>query len=324
MAIPFPQVDTRPHGFAADADGLAGLLNDQDYFDVTEISGTASLAIGADLWVDGPKLVLPGQQRRIEYTGVYRRPQYGSGTRFAFFQPLEVAPPSGDIFGTTTLTFGVGTASLTGSGALAATGVLTFDDGTSVLRGLAAVAGTTALTLGDAAALTGRGALAGSTALLLGASLAPPTIALIAGTATLEFGASLAPTAAATTPEQPSGGYGAQNEYNAARQRKRRRRDDDDESKTSADLPSVAQAGPGSADATPQAPAADLELVRQLVAYWSGEGDREMLNRRAQRALDYALRAQSVLAMQLFERELARQMEDDEMSALLMLLAEDD
>jgi hypothetical protein len=31
-----------------------------------------------------------------------------------------------------------------------------------------------------------------------------------------------------------------------------------------------------------------------------------------------------VLALQLFERELARQMEDDEMASLLLLLAEDD
>jgi len=111
--------------------------------------------------------------------------------------------------------------------------------------------------------------------------------------------------------------------YLAEFQRQRRRKRRNDKDKTPSSLPAEAQAGPGSADATPPAPAADLELVRSLVAYWTGEADREQLNRRAQRALDYALRAQTVLAMQLFERELARQMEDDDMSALLMILADD-
>lgn len=135
------------------------------------------------------------------------------------------------------------------------------------------------------------------------------------------------PVAPPADTEQPSGGYAAANwaaiERQRARARRRLEEEDEDESKTPAVLPSAAQAGPGSADATPQAPAADLELTRQLVAYWSGEADREQLNRRAQRALDYALRAQSVLAMQLFERELARQMEDDDFAAVLMLLADD-
>lgn len=113
-------------------------------------------------------------------------------------------------------------------------------------------------------------------------------------------------------PEQPSGGYGALNEYDASRQRNRRRKrleDDEDDPP-----PTVAQ------DATPPDTSRDMELTRQLVAYWSGEADREMLNRRAQRALDYALRAESVLAMQLFERELMRQMEEEEMALLLTLL----
>lgn len=130
------------------------------------------------------------------------------------------------------------------------------------------------------------------------------------------------------TTERPAGGYLAQNWADAERQVRRARRrleeEDEAESKSPAVLPSAAQAGPGSADATPQAPAADLELTRQLVAYWTGEADRERLNRRAQRALDYALRAQSVLAMQLFERELARQLEEDaDMQALLLILAND-
>lgn len=125
----------------------------------------------------------------------------------------------------------------------------------------------------------------------------------------------------ATQPEQPSGGFGAENDFRAWRQRRKRKTP---ESKPPAVPPSgEAQAGPGSADATPPAPAADLELVRQLVAYWTGEADRELLNRRAQRALDYALRAQTVLAMQLFERELARQLEDDDMAAVLAILADD-
>jgi len=370
----------------------------------TEISGTASLAFGADLWTDGPKVVIPAEPRRIAIRGVYRTAEYRTGSRFAFWQPLEVAAPSGDIAGTAALTFGTGTVTLTGTGELTASAALTFGDtatlagagallgasalafgdaatltGTGALEGSAglvfgasasaelggiqgasalvfgqtatltgsgllagasaltfgqtatltgagALQGATALVLGQTADLTGTGALAGTTALLFGASMTPPTVVEIDGAAALAFdvtGTLTDASAPPAQPEQPSGGYGAQNEYNAARQRRKRRRGDD-ESKTPDVLPIEAQAGPGSSVATPTAPAADLELVRQLVAYWSGEGDREQLNRRAQRALDYALRAQSVLAMQLFERELARQMEDDEMSALLMLLAEDD
>jgi hypothetical protein len=225
----------------------------------------------------------------------------------------------GAIAGTTTLTFGVGTASLTGAGELVATGVLTFGHGTSVLTGAGTLAGADALALGGAATLAGSGALAGPAALLLDA--AGTLVAAdgsIDGTAALAFGATgaIASLTVGDAAAASVAGY-------AADARRRRRKREDDESKPSAALPSVAQAGPGSADATPQAPAADLELVRNLVAYWTGEADREQLNRRAQRALDYALRAQTVLAMQLFERELARQMEDDEMSALLMILADD-
>lgn len=113
--------------------------------------------------------------------------------------------------------------------------------------------------------------------------------------------------------ERPTGGYGAQNFYNAAQQRRRRTRDDDEDE----DKPErVAQ------PATPPEPQpnTDLELTRQLVAYWTGEADRSVLTRRAQRALDYALRAETVLAMQLFERELAKQMEEEELALMLFML----
>ena len=115
--------------------------------------------------------------------------------------------------------------------------------------------------------------------------------------------------------ERPSGGYGALNDYNAwlQRQRRRKRKDDDeDEGKPE----------PVAQPATPPEPQPnrDLELTRQLVAYWTGEADRSILTRRAQRALDYALRAETVLAMQLFERELAKQMEEEEVALMLFML----
>jgi hypothetical protein len=201
-----------------------------------------------------------------------------------------------------------------GSGAVTGSLSVTLDGVTSAGTGTVRVSGSLSATLG-AVALSGTGAVSSGPNGSLAATLGNVTAAAT-GTVT---GVGTAP-----KPEQPSGGYGAQNEYNAARQRRKRRKRDEDESKPPDSLSIVAQAGPGSSDATQTAPAADLELVRQLVAYWSGEGDRERLNRRAQRALDYALRAQSVLAMQLFERELARQMEEDaDMQALLLILADD-
>lgn len=99
------------------------------------------------------------------------------------------------------------------------------------------------------------------------------------------------------------GGYRA----DILRQRKRKRKADDDEPPPAAPPP----------DAPPNR---DLELTRQLVAYWSGEADRSILTRRAQRALDYALRAETVLAMQLFERELAKQLEEEELALMLFVL----
>jgi hypothetical protein len=116
-----------------------------------------------------------------------------------------------------------------------------------------------------------------------------------------------------TEEERPSGGYGAQNYYDAWQQRRRRKRDDDEDE----DKPE-----PVAQPATPPEPQpnADLELTRQLVAYWTGEADRSVLTRRAQRALDYALRAETVLAMQLFERELAKQMEEEEIALMLFML----
>lgn len=249
-----------------------------------------------------PPLVIPADTRRIVYRGVYRTEEYRTGSRFAFWQPAPVAAPPNDLTGSIALTFG----------------------GASVLRGAGALSGELPLTVGTSGAVTGVGALTASTALLFGTTGAVTDIpGKVSGTAGLVFGAtgSLITLTPSTVTVATGGWYGARTPEQAARERKRRR---DDEDKPSADLPSVAQAGPESAVATPQAPAADLDLVRNLVAYWTGEADRNELNRRAQRALDYALRAQTVLAMQLFERELARQMEEDEMSALLMILANDD
>lgn len=368
----------------------------------TPISGTASLGLAADLWTDGPKVVIAGKSPRIEYTGVYRRPWYQAGAVFTYFTPatveggtsaiegsaaltitgtatlagvgaLATSTPlvfggtsaltgSGALAGTSALTFGTGTVTLAGTGALTGaaalvlgasgsfdqgailgSGALTFAEsaaltatgtlaasgaivfgGTSALTGSGALVGADTLTFGGTSALTGAGALAGSGAITFGndATLVAAS-GSVTGSADIVFGASATLTPPAVSEERPSGGYLAANMAAAERQRRRKRRRDVEESAPGLLPPGPAQAGPGSADATPPAPAADLELVRSLVSYWTGEADRSLLNRRAQRALDYALRAESVLAMQLFERELAKQMEEEEMALLLTLLADD-
>jgi hypothetical protein len=192
---------------------------------------------------------------------------------------------------------------------------LTLDSVTVSATGAVRVSGSLSATLG-AVALSATGTVSNGPTGTLAATLADVAVSA-AGTVS---GIGIPTT-------RPAGWYGARTPEQARREReaaRRRLEEDEDESKTPGSLPAEAQAGPGSSAATQTAPAADLELTRQLVAYWSGEADRAQLNRRAQRALDYALRAQSVLALQLFERELARQMEDDEMASLLLLLAEDD
>lgn len=111
-----------------------------------------------------------------------------------------------------------------------------------------------------------------------------------------------------------AGGYGWQNVANASKQRRRKRAVTLDES---------------ARDEQPEPPnpatEADLELIRNLVAYWTGQADRALLDRRARRALDRALQAETVLTMQIFERELHRnmRMEDEEQAAALLLILND-
>ena len=62
-------------------------------------------------------------------------------------------------------------------------------------------------------------------------------------------------------------------------------------------------------------------LAKELTERYADAVGREFLARRAQRALDYAERAQTALAYELALREMARQAEEEEMALLLILAA---
>lgn len=115
----------------------------------------------------------------------------------------------------------------------------------------------------------------------------------------------------AANEEQPTGGYAAAN-Y-AAIERNRRRRlkeleDEDEADRLEALLIAEGQLPPN--------PVIDDRIVVREYALQA-----EAFNRRTQRAIDYALRAQTNLAYQLAAREIAPQLEDEEYTLLLLLAA---
>lgn len=122
-----------------------------------------------------------------------------------------------------------------------------------------------------------------------------------------------------TPPEQPSGGYGAANEAAAERQRQRLKLRERERwtAEHEAELAALLQAR----IAAQEAPAVDdLARIRALVAEYAGQAD--YLSRRGQRAIEYAQRAKTDLAMQLAAREIER-FETDALAALLVIALDD-
>jgi hypothetical protein len=112
-------------------------------------------------------------------------------------------------------------------------------------------------------------------------------------------------------PEQTSGGWGAWNDYEAERRRRKRLRELELEDE--ADRLEALLIAEGKLPANPQID--DRITVREFAV------QAEAFNRRTQRAIDYALRAQTALAYQLAAREIAKQVEEEELAMILMIAA---
>lgn len=112
-----------------------------------------------------------------------------------------------------------------------------------------------------------------------------------------------------------TGGWAAYNAYDAERQRRRRKQeqDEEDEREALADRLEAQLAAEGLLEADP--------VVAQRIVVREYAQSPELLNRRAQRAVEYALRAKTELAWQLAAREIARQEEDEELAVILLLAA---
>jgi len=119
--------------------------------------------------------------------------------------------------------------------------------------------------------------------------------------------------------EQPSGGFGAWDGYVAAKLRKqaRERKDrlwtDEDEAELGELLRAIPEKSPEERE---------LERIRALVADYASDAQREFLTRRGQRAVEYAQRAQTSLALQLAAREIER-FEEDAIAAVLAIALAD-
>jgi hypothetical protein len=144
------------------------------------------------------------------------------------------------------------------------------------------------------------------------------------GTASIRFGVAGVGQqiggAAPVEPERNAGGYGARNEWEAAQQRRRAksrlkaRWTAEDE----AELAALIQAIPDEPD-----PAAETRRLKALVNEFAATTQADLLTKRAQRALDFAQRAQTQLAYQIAAREIERQQQDEELAVLLALATED-
>lgn len=113
------------------------------------------------------------------------------------------------------------------------------------------------------------------------------------------------------TAEPISGGYLA--EYRRQQARKRVKFTPEDE----AELAELLREKIARDDAEPPE-ARELRRIRALVAAYASDGQAEFLSRRGQRAVEYAQRAQTELALQLAAREIER-FEDDAITAVLVI-----
>lgn len=132
------------------------------------------------------------------------------------------------------------------------------------------------------------------------------------------FGAKQPPV---VTPDEATAGvlaYAQDIQRERAKQRAKRRVITPDEEEELANLlrERIAQQ-----DAEPPEPR-ELRRIRALVADYASDAQREFLTRRGQRAVEYAQRAQTLLALQLAAREIER-FEEEAISAVLALALAD-
>lgn len=178
----------------------------------------------------------------------------------------------------------------------------------SLDAGAITVAGQSLAFATDAALSSGTITIAGqSVALSLPSNLA---LALDAGAITIA-GQDVAFDLQGVQPEQPTGGWGYFNDYQRERQlaaaRKRRRELEDE-----ADRLEMALAAEGLVTPSPEV------VARFTVREYAPQAD--TFNKRTQRAIAYAERAQTALAYEMALRQVQKEIEDEE-SAIAMLLA---
>lgn len=121
--------------------------------------------------------------------------------------------------------------------------------------------------------------------------------------------------AAVTETEQPTGGWAAYNdaERERARARRRKRELEELELEEEADRLEMLLAAEGNVQ-----PSEEVQNRYTVREYAPQAAD---FSRRTQRAIDYALQAQTEAAYQLAARQIARQLEDEEYALLLLLAA---
>lgn len=226
-----------------------------------------------------------------------------------------------------TLTGGEASFSLTGALSLTGTGsALTLTGGTAAgALGLTATGGALALTGGQAAfslTLGGTGAaltLTGGTAgFALGGNVAlvgtGSALTLTGGEATFTL-TEIEPEA----PDQPSGGYAAENWAALERARRRRLKREEREAEDEALADRLERQLAAEGLVPPPAEAVEARIV--VREYGADAAALAALNRRAQRAVAYAERARTDLAYLLAARAIARQIEEEELALLLILAA---
>jgi hypothetical protein len=121
--------------------------------------------------------------------------------------------------------------------------------------------------------------------------------------------------------ERPAGGWAAQNYATLERNRRLREQAEEaaserwDDAKQS-ELAALLQAKIAADESR------EMVRLKALVAEYASDAQREFLSRRGQRAVEYAQRSQTVLALQLAVREIERF--EEEAIAVVLLLALDD
>lgn len=249
------------------------------------------------------------------------------------------ATASGAISGTAAITFGTSGA-LTGAGVLTGSSALSFGQ-TGALAGAGALSGTGALSFGQSGLLAGTGTLAGTSAIVWGASATTDLPAgALAGTAALIFGTSGLLTAtgilagsaslvfnafagAVTPASNFSGGFLYEYERSMsvrARHRARQEQLEEDvqalQDKVDAEIALLLHRQEAEDERK-----AELARLQTLVQRHSHE--QLHLSSRAKVAYVRALGQANFSALEALDRELQRQLDEEEATALMILLNED-